>query len=100
MHFQTYTENHLRPTWEWLIDVMDSTEAQLRFGSALGNTTDPANSGHPQHSNYVRNLRERTTREENRILQVLDRRRARFGTVGESTYFIIYLIGEYSLYNF
>lgn len=27
--------------------VMDSTEAQLRFGSALSATTDPSHPGHP-----------------------------------------------------
>ena len=33
------------PTWEWLCTVMDSTEAQLRFGSALNNlTTQPTHS--------------------------------------------------------
>ncbi|KAK3087035.1 hypothetical protein FSP39_000732 [Pinctada imbricata] len=79
---QRFTEYHLSMTWDWLIDIMDSTEAQLRFGAALCNTTDPANPGHPFHSNYVRNLRERTNREESRILQALDRRRARFGTIG------------------
>ncbi|XP_078331394.1 E3 ubiquitin-protein ligase UBR5-like isoform X2 [Crassostrea virginica] len=79
---QCYTEMHLSLTWDWLIDIMDSTEAQLRFGAALCHTTDPANPNHPFHSNYVRNLRERTNREESRILQALDRRRARFGTIG------------------
>ncbi|XP_062606641.1 E3 ubiquitin-protein ligase UBR5-like isoform X3 [Saccostrea cucullata] len=79
---QCYTEMHLSLTWDWLIDIMDSTEAQLRFGAALCHTTDPANPSHPLHSNYVRNLRERTNREESRILQALDRRRARFGTIG------------------
>ncbi|XP_055998190.1 E3 ubiquitin-protein ligase UBR5-like isoform X2 [Ostrea edulis] len=79
---QYYTEMHLTLTWDWLINIMDSTEAQLRFGAALCHTTDPANPNHPFHSNYVRNLRERTNREESRILQALDRRRARFGTIG------------------
>lgn len=79
---QCYTEMHLSLTWDWLIDIMDSTEAQLRFGAALCHTTDPANPNHPFHSNYVRNLRERTNREESRILQALDRRRARFGAIG------------------
>ena len=82
---QCYTEMHLSLTWDWLIDIMDSTEAQLRFGAALCHTTDPANPNHPFHSNYVRNLRERTNREESRILQALDRRRARFGTIGEKS---------------
>ena len=76
---------HLSLTWDWLIDIMASMEAQLRFGTALCHTTDPANPNHPFHSNYIRNLPERTNREESRILQALDRRRARFGTIGEKS---------------
>ncbi|XP_036356729.1 E3 ubiquitin-protein ligase UBR5 isoform X2 [Octopus sinensis] len=82
---QNYLNRHLKPTWDWLITVMDSTEAQLRFGSALSNSTDPASPSHPLHSNYVRNLRERSNREEQRVSQVLDnRRRTRFGTLAAS----------------
>lgn len=82
---QYYLNRHLKPTWDWLITVMDSTEAQLRFGSALSNSTDPASPSHPLHSNYVRNLRERSSREEQRVSQVLDnRRRTRFGTLTAS----------------
>ena len=63
---------------------MDSTEAQLRFGSALSNTTDTTSPSHPLHVSNSRSTRERLTREEPRILQVVDtRRRARFGTVGK-----------------
>ena len=36
---------------------MDSTEAQLRFGSLLSESTDPAHPSHPQHATYVRSLR-------------------------------------------
>ncbi len=57
--WQLYLEHHLKPTWDWLIAVMDSTEAQLRFGQSLTETTDPAHPTHPQHSSYVRTLRER-----------------------------------------
>ncbi|XP_064474178.1 E3 ubiquitin-protein ligase UBR5-like isoform X2 [Ornithodoros turicata] len=32
---QSYLDQHLKPTWDWLVAVMDSTEAQLRFGCAL-----------------------------------------------------------------
>lgn len=59
---------------------MDSTEAQLRFGAALSDTTDPSHPSHPLHASYVRNLRERATREEQRILQTIEnRRRTRTG---------------------
>lgn len=60
---------------------MDCTEAQLRFGSALSNTSDPSNPGHPLHSNYVRNQRINTEDPHPPISQVLERRRARFGTI-------------------
>ena len=49
MELQLYLEYHLKPTWDWLITVMDSTEAQLRFGSALSDTTDPSHPSHPMH---------------------------------------------------
>ena len=62
---------------------MDSTEAQLRFGSALSNTSDPASPGHPLHTSNTRTTRERTGREETRILQVVDSRRRRFGAIGK-----------------
>ena len=82
--FQLYLEYNLKPTWDWLITIMDSTEAQLRFGSALSNTTDTTSPSHPLHVSNTRPARERLTREEPRILQVVEtRRRARFGTVGK-----------------
>ena len=64
---------------------MDSTEAQLRFGSALSTTTDPSHATHPMHSAYVRRLRERGSREELRILQGIEsRRRPRQGQTGKT----------------
>jgi hypothetical protein len=52
-----YLEYHLKPTWDWLISVMDSTEAQLRFGSVLSSVTSPAHPSHPLHTSFVRGLR-------------------------------------------
>ncbi len=46
----TLVEEQLRPNWTWLMTVMDSTEAQLRFGSALSNSSD---SSHPLHPLYT-----------------------------------------------
>lgn len=46
---QSFLDKKLLPIWEWLLGVMDSTEAQLRFGGSL--TSDAP--GHPQ--NHVRN---------------------------------------------
>lgn len=48
--FQIYLEYHLKPTWDWLLTVMDATEAQLRFGASLTQNADPAHPGHPLHS--------------------------------------------------
>lgn len=33
-----------------MISVMDATEAQLRFGASLTNTTDPSHPLHPLHT--------------------------------------------------
>ncbi|KAK2726284.1 hypothetical protein QYM36_000668 [Artemia franciscana] len=37
IHLQRLLANRLKDTWDWLVTVMDSTEAQLRFGTALSN---------------------------------------------------------------
>jgi len=44
---QLLIQHQLKPNWDWLMTVMDSTEAQLRFGSALAASTDPSHPGHP-----------------------------------------------------
>ncbi|GIY27284.1 e3 ubiquitin-protein ligase hyd [Caerostris extrusa] len=50
LNLQMYLDYHLRPTWEWLMTVMDSTEAQLRFGCALTSGSHPTHSAHQIHS--------------------------------------------------
>lgn len=40
--------------WNWLIGVMDSTEAQLRFGTALVGSTDSSSPNHPMNPSYGR----------------------------------------------
>lgn len=44
-------ENRLKPTWDWALNVMDATEAQLRFGASLTHSTDPSHPLHPLHLN-------------------------------------------------
>ena len=44
---QHLIEYLMKPNWEWLMSVLDSTEAQLRFGSALAGATDPTHPSHP-----------------------------------------------------
>lgn len=46
---QKYVERQLKPTWDWLMTVMDSTEAQLRFGASLTTASDPNHPNHPLH---------------------------------------------------
>nr|XP_031849236.1 E3 ubiquitin-protein ligase UBR5 [Nomia melanderi] len=46
LNLQMYLETHLKPTWDWLLTVMDATEAQLRFGVSLTRSADPT---HPEH---------------------------------------------------
>jgi len=42
-----YLENRLKPTWQWLITIMDSTEGQLRFGCALTNSSTSLATSNP-----------------------------------------------------
>ncbi|XP_067014137.2 E3 ubiquitin-protein ligase UBR5 isoform X4 [Anabrus simplex] len=49
INLQLYLEYHLKPTWDWLLTVMDSTEAQLRFGASLTHSSDPTHPAHPLH---------------------------------------------------
>lgn len=44
-------ESRLKPTWDWALNVMDATEAQLRFGASLTHSTDPSHPLHPLHLN-------------------------------------------------
>lgn len=48
---QTYLEKRLKPTWDWMFSVLDSTEAQLKFGTYLTNSTDPSHPHHPLNFN-------------------------------------------------
>ena len=47
--FQARFDGRLRFTWQWLMTVLDSTEAQLRYGCALAASSDPSHPTHPQN---------------------------------------------------
>ncbi|CAH0557316.1 unnamed protein product [Brassicogethes aeneus] len=47
LNVQIYLEFRLKPTWDWLLTVMDATEAQLKFGASLTNSLDLTSPGHP-----------------------------------------------------
>ncbi|XP_055383009.1 E3 ubiquitin-protein ligase hyd isoform X2 [Condylostylus longicornis] len=47
VELQKYLETRLKPTWDWMLRVMDATEAQLKFGASLTNSTDPSHPLHP-----------------------------------------------------
>lgn len=42
-----YVEKRLKPTWDWILIVMEATEAQLRFGASLTDSTDTTHPLHP-----------------------------------------------------
>lgn len=50
VQLQMHLETRLKSTWDWMLTVMDATEAQLRFGASLTNSADPAHPLHPLHS--------------------------------------------------
>ncbi|XP_028164187.1 E3 ubiquitin-protein ligase UBR5 isoform X5 [Ostrinia furnacalis] len=50
LRLQCYLERQLKNTWDWLVTVMDATEAQLRFGASLTTnnaSTSSTDSGRP-----------------------------------------------------
>lgn len=53
---QKYLELRLKPTWDWMLTIMDATEAQLKFGASLTNTTDPSHPLHPLNTNSQGNF--------------------------------------------
>jgi hypothetical protein len=98
-HVQAYVERHLKPVWDWLVTVLDATEAQLQFGSTLSysdRTNQPsgyatalsagaAASTVAPPASVQRSLHvDRALREEQQLSQVLEKRRTRFmpGTFG------------------
>ncbi|XP_060518971.1 E3 ubiquitin-protein ligase UBR5 isoform X3 [Cylas formicarius] len=51
---QIYLEFRLKPTWDWLLTVMDATEAQLKFGASLTNSFDlPSPAGHTMNNSGI-----------------------------------------------
>merc|ERR1719481_1316208 len=64
VNLQLLIEFQMKPNWDWLMTILDSTEAQLRFGSALSSVTDANHPGHPGNSSTgVRSSSSRTAAE-------------------------------------
>ncbi|TMS10396.1 E3 ubiquitin-protein ligase UBR5 [Larimichthys crocea] len=77
VNLQNYVEEKLIPTWNWMVSIMDSTEAQLRYGSALSSAGDPGHPSHPLHASQHSARRERMTAREEASLRTLEGRRNR-----------------------
>ncbi|KAK6491509.1 E3 ubiquitin-protein ligase UBR5 isoform X6 [Huso huso] len=75
VNLQNYVEDKLIPTWNWMVSIMDSTEAQLRYGSALSSAGDPGHPSHPLHASQNSARRERMTAREEASLRTLEGRR-------------------------
>uniref|UniRef100_UPI00398F2B03 E3 ubiquitin-protein ligase UBR5 isoform X3 n=1 Tax=Pristiophorus japonicus TaxID=55135 RepID=UPI00398F2B03 len=75
INLQNYVEEKLMPTWNWMVSIMDSTEAQLRYGSALSSAGDPGHPSHPLHASQNSARRERLTAREEASLRTLEGRR-------------------------
>jgi len=64
-----HISNRLRPTWNWLMTVMDATEGQLRFGCALSNNSDGSVWTNSSFSNNISSSQHSSSRvEDNRSL--------------------------------
>ncbi|KAG2465140.1 UBR5 ligase, partial [Polypterus senegalus] len=77
VNLQSYVEEKLIPTWNWMVSIMDSTEAQLRYGSAISSAGDPGHPSHPLHASQSSARRERMTAREEASLRTLESRRTR-----------------------
>ncbi|XP_052003606.1 E3 ubiquitin-protein ligase UBR5 isoform X6 [Xyrauchen texanus] len=75
VNLQNFVEDKLIPTWNWMVSIMDSTEAQLRYGSALSSAGDPGHPSHPLHASQHAGRRERMTAREEATLRTLEGRR-------------------------
>uniref|UniRef100_A0A8C8J7R5 E3 ubiquitin-protein ligase UBR5 n=1 Tax=Oncorhynchus tshawytscha TaxID=74940 RepID=A0A8C8J7R5_ONCTS len=75
VNLQNFVEDKLIPTWNWMVSIMDSTEAQLRYGSALSSAGDPGHPSHPLHASQHSARRERMTAREEASLRTLEGRR-------------------------
>ncbi|XP_043117857.1 E3 ubiquitin-protein ligase UBR5 isoform X7 [Puntigrus tetrazona] len=75
VNLQNFVEDKLIPTWNWMVSIMDSTEAQLRYGSALSSAGDPGHPSHPLHASQHAGRRERMTPREEASLRTLEGRR-------------------------
>lgn len=58
-----------------MVSIMDSTEAQLRYGSALSSAGDPGHPSHPLHASQHSARRERMNAREEASLRTLEGRR-------------------------
>ncbi|XP_045557810.1 E3 ubiquitin-protein ligase UBR5 isoform X20 [Salmo salar] len=76
VNLQNFVEEKLIPTWNWMVSIMDSTEAQLRYGSALSSAGDPGHPSHPLHASHHSARRERMTAREEASLRTLEGRRS------------------------
>ncbi|XP_037871964.1 E3 ubiquitin-protein ligase hyd isoform X5 [Bombyx mori] len=61
LRLQCYLERQLKPTWDWLVTVMDATEAQLRFGASLTSNNAGSSSGDTGRSNTTTTRRTTTS---------------------------------------
>ncbi|XP_035208848.1 E3 ubiquitin-protein ligase UBR5-like isoform X3 [Stegodyphus dumicola] len=99
-NLQVYLEYHLRPTWEWLITVMDSTEAQLRFGCALTSGSNPSHPSHPLHlSQHTRSTRSRGESEGRASSSTVDGRRRGADGVSARRDFLSYALSLMRAHN-
>ncbi|GBP22899.1 E3 ubiquitin-protein ligase hyd [Eumeta japonica] len=84
LRLQCYLERQLKPTWDWLVTVMDATEAQLRFGASLtSNNANGSSAENASRGNVPAGRRTRSFTPPTRIIgfseapRVRDREQAR-----------------------
>ncbi|XP_062562214.1 E3 ubiquitin-protein ligase hyd isoform X6 [Armigeres subalbatus] len=87
VQLQEYVEKRLKPTWDWILTVMEATEAQLRFGASLTDSTDPTHPLHPLNTPSTTSSSSNNASSSGGMMGVLagSRNRAAITTLGATT---------------
>jgi len=80
-----YLENRLKPTWQWLITIMDSTEGQLRFGCALTNSSTSLATSNPLTTFSYPTIQANRAQNRNRIDRAMEVRLSNPANTGRRT---------------
>lgn len=89
MELLSYTRRLLQPTWNWLMRIVDSCEAQLRYGQALALHTTTTHPDHPNHKNESKLAKKSTDKSNKDELNNVDSMIKQVRSISNSTQIIL-----------